>query len=326
MESDQIVVVAEFASLAPSVHNTQPWRFVAAPHALEIHIDPQRQLNFLDPDGRQMYLSCGVAAEFARLAVRFLGLACTVRLLPDPSHETLVAKLIIGFHEPITLSEQRLIEAIPRRYTDRGPYTDEPVSRLALQRMREAANERHCWLRVLEHTDDRLAVIRLLQEAEEAEAAEADYREEILQWQRPGSAGDGIPIDDANDWDDQHRVSDVPLRDFGGFGRHPHPGDGEPPEVERDTIVLLGTDRDDKMSWLQAGRALADVLLTLTDENLVSQPLGPVLDLPAMRSRLRREVGLVGHPQLLLRVGHGQRLPVTRRRAIPEMLTVTTSP
>jgi hypothetical protein len=327
MGADEMLVALEFAALAPSVHNTQPWRFLAGSHTIEIHVDPSRQLDNVDSDGRQMYLSCGVAAEFARLAIRFLGLACTIRLLPDPAQETLVAKLVVGFREPITLSEQRLIEAIPRRYTDRGPYTDEPVSRVALQRMREAASERHCWLRVLDRADDRLTVIRLLETAEDAEAADERYREEMFRWQRVGLASDGIPVDNNLDWKAQHRVSDVPLRDFGGFGRHPHPDDDDvTPAVERDTIVLLGTDRDDRLSWLQAGRALADVLLVLTDEGLVSQPLGPVLDLPTMRADLRREVGLVGHPQLLLRVGHGQRLPVTRRRPIDEMLLAATAP
>ena len=60
-------LAAEFAALAPSVHNTQPWRFVAGPHTLEVHTDPQRNLGYLDPDGRQMHISCGLAAEFARL-------------------------------------------------------------------------------------------------------------------------------------------------------------------------------------------------------------------------------------------------------------------
>ena len=316
-------LAAEFAALAPSVHNTQPWRFVAGPHTLEVHTDPQRNLGYLDPDGRQMHISCGLAAEFARLAFRFLGVACTTRLLPDPTQDGLVAKLVVGYNEPVTLAEQRLIEAIPRRYTDRGPYTDQPVSRLSLQLMREAASERHCWLRVLDRSEDRLSVIRLLETAEAAEAGDEAYHDEIHQWRRVGPSDDGVPVDAVGDWETQHRVSDVPLRDFGGFGRHPHPGEGEPPAVERDTVVLLGTDQDDRLSWLQAGRALADVLLVLTHEGLASQPLGPVLDLPTTRAQLRHEIGLVGHPQMLLRVGHGQRAPMTRRRPVSEMLTVS---
>lgn len=315
-------LAAEFAALAPSVHNTQPWRFVARPHVLEVHLDPDRELGCLDPTGRQMHLSCGAAMEFARLGIRYLGLACTVRLLPDPTHPTLVAKLVVGTREPTTAAEQRLIDAVPRRYTDRGPYSDEPVSWLALQNMREAASDRHCWLRVLDRTDDRLTAIRLLETAEAAEAADDAYRAEIEQWQRREPSRDGIPIDRRTEWDALHRVSDIPLRDFSGRGRHPAPGDGEPPVIERDTVVVLGTDYDDPRSWLQAGRALADVLLALTAADLVSQPLGPALDLPATRAQLRRELGLVGHPQMMLRVGHGLRVPVTGRRAIEEMFTV----
>lgn len=317
---------AEFAALAPSVHNTQPWRFVGRPGSLEVHLDPERALEYLDPRGRQMYLSCGIAAEFARLAIRSLGNACTVRLLPDTAQETLVAKLVVGFGEPTTPAEQRLIDAIPRRYTDRGPYGEEPVPRLALQHMREAANERLCWLRVLDQPDDRLAAIRLLETAEATEVTDDLYREEIKRWQRSGPSSDGIPVDRLGEWDAQHRVSELPLRDFTGQGIHPTSGNGTPPVVERNTIVLLGSDRDDPLSWLQAGRALADVLLVLTDAGLVSQPLGPALDLPSTRAQLRRELRLVGFPQMILRVGHGLRTPVTGRRPINEMFTLATEP
>ncbi|HVY08585.1 MAG TPA: nitroreductase family protein [Mycobacteriales bacterium] len=326
MESEELRVVAEFASLAPSVHNTQPWRFVGDPGTLEVHLDPARLLAFLDPDGRQMRMSCGAAIEFARLAVRSLGRACTVRLLPDPSNPTVVGKLVIGETEPVTPNEQRMIDAVARRYTDRGPYTDEPVSPDVLQRLREAAGERRCWLRVIDQPDQRLSVIRLLANAESTESGEANYRDELAKWRRSAPAPDGVPVEAAALWDQQQRVSDVPLRDFGGDDRHPHPGAGLPPTVERDSVILIGTDRDDAMSWLQAGRAVADVLLVLTDADLVSQPLGPVLDLPTTRAQLRRELGLVGYPQLLLRVGHGQREPVTHRRTVDDVFTEATSP
>src|SRR5256885_2164101 len=125
MEPEEMRAIAEFAALAPSVHNTQPWRFAARSQALEIYLEPARALAVLDPDGRQMHLSCGAAIEFARLAVRSLGRACTVRLLPDGADPTLVAKLIVGLDQPTTYTEQLLIDAVARRYTDRGPYTDE---------------------------------------------------------------------------------------------------------------------------------------------------------------------------------------------------------
>jgi hypothetical protein len=326
MEAEQMRIVAEFASLAPSVHNTQPWRFVATPHSLEVHVDPERRLDYLDPRGRQRYVSCGIVTEFARLAIRSLGSACTVRLLPKGSKDTLVAKLVVGTGEPTTPAEQRLIDAVSRRFTDRGPYSDEPVSPLVLQQMREAASERRCWLRVLERPDDRLAAIRLASSAEAAESNDEDYRRELEQWQRTGPSPDGIPRDAVVGWDTDQRVSDVPLRDFHGANEHPRPGSDEPPAVERDTIVVLGSDQDAPLNWLQAGRALADVLLVLTDADLVSQPIGPVLDLPTTRAQLRQELGLVGYPQLILRVGHGLRRPVTGRRPVDSAFAMAVAP
>jgi hypothetical protein len=326
MEPDEMRAVAEFASLAPSVHNTQPWRFVATPHCLEVHIDPERGLHYLDPHGRQMYLSCGIVAEFARLAIRSLGSACTVRLLPKGAKDTLVAKLIVGSREPTTPAEQRLIDAVSRRYTDRGPYSDEPTSRSVLQRMRDAASERRCWLRVLDKPGDRLAAIRLVSAAEAAETTDEDYRRELDSWRRIGTSQDGIPGEAVVGWDNAYRVSDIPLRDFNGRDDQPRPGADEPPTVERDTIVVVGSDQDTPLHWLQAGRALADVMLVLTDADLVSQPIGPVLDLPGTRAQLRRELGLVGYPQLILRVGRGLRRPTAGRRSVDDTLAVAAAP
>lgn len=322
MQSDEMRVVAEFAALSPSVHNTQPWRFVAKPHSLEILIEPGRALQYLDPRGRQMHISCGIVSEFARLAIRSLGSACTLRLLPDPDHPLLVAKLGVGGPEPIMPAEQRLVDAVGRRYTDRGPYLDDPISQDSLHAIRQAVGNRDCWLRVLSRPADRLSAIRLLTTAESIEEDDPEYLTELRSWVHPTAADDGLSQAAVEQWHDADRVSDVPLRDFSGRGVRRRPGAGDPPTVERDTLVLIGTDRDDPTSWLRAGRAIADALLTLTDAGLVSQPLGPVLDLPSTRCQLRRELGLVGYPQLLLRVGRGSRTPSTGRRPINDMFSV----
>lgn len=325
MEADEIRTVAEFASLAPSVHNTQPWRFVAHQRALDVYVDPDRGLRYLDPSGRQLHISCGAVTEFARLAVRAVGYDCEVRLLPDPSDQTLVAKVMIRGRKATTPAEQGLIEAAARRYTDRGPYADEAVTEPELDRLRDAIADSGCWLRILDRPEDRLAAITLLSDAETLETSDPEYRAELAQWRRDGRAPDGLPSTAYMTWTDDARVSDVPLRDFGGHDAHPHPSDAPPPDVERDTIVVLGTELDSVESWLSAGRALARVLLTLTDANLSSQPLGPVLDVPAARARLRHELGLVGQPQFMLRIGHGLGRPATGRRSTNDVLTVAAS-
>ena len=57
------------ATLAPSVHNTQPWRIVIGPGTLTFHADTSRQLRLLDPTGRQLIISCGCALLNARVSL-----------------------------------------------------------------------------------------------------------------------------------------------------------------------------------------------------------------------------------------------------------------
>ena len=323
MDIQQLRTITQFAALAPSVHNTQPWQFTADGHTIEVRTDMERMLQVLDPTARQLHISCGIAIEFARLAVRALGYDVVVRLMPEPDGDpTLLATLTVGHAMPATAAERRLIDAIPRRYTDRGPYDAKPIPGDVLNRIRDAAADRGCWLRVLDRPGDRTTAAMLLSEAEEIEAADAAYREELAAWRRTGSAPDGVPVEATMPWD-HSVVSDVPLRDFVGE-QHLSPADTvSPPSVERDTLVLIGSDDDTPVGWLRSGRALALVLLILTDAGVTSQPLGPVVDVPATRGRLQRALGLLGHPQLLLRIGYGHGVPTTGRRDVDDLLKVT---
>ena len=325
MNAEELQLVTTFASLAPSVHNTQPWQFVADGHTLEVRADPSRQLAFLDESSRQLHMSCGAAVEFARLAIRALGYSCIVRLVPKSDDPLLLATLTLGGQSAFRPDERRLYDAAPRRYTDRGPYDDKPVPTVVLSRMADAAAEVGCWVRVLGRAGDRLLTAVLLQKAEEMEAADPRYHEELEQWLRDGEAVDGVPVEALPAWP-QDRVSDVPLRDFEVPVEQAETRRfRERPDVERDTLILVGSDGDDRLSWLRTGRALAAVLLTATDAGLVSQPLGQVTDVPATRLQLQRGLGLLGYPQLMLRLGFGHGRPATGRRPVEETLVVGTA-
>jgi hypothetical protein len=314
MERIDLDLVTKYAALAPSVHNTQPWVFQVSGEHVDVRADRSRQLQFLDPDGRQLHLSCGIAAEFARLAVRAQGRGCSVTTLPDRRDPDLLVRLAVEGPEPVSEDERGLVAAIPRRYTDRMPYEGDPVPTSTVDRLRRIAEATGAWLHVIARHDDRAVVATILEEAEGAEAADPRYAEELSRWTRRGDIGEGLSAPTAETSWPADVVSDLPLRDFTGEGRHPRPGPGEPPRVERDTLVLVGSDADDPAAWVATGRALAEVLLTATSENLVAQPLGPATDFPSARTRLRRELGLAGYPQFLFRLGFGQDRPRTGRR------------
>ncbi len=75
LTSDQVAFVLATAGRAPSLHNTQPWRFRVRGNGLDLYADPDRRLRAIDPDGREMLISCGAALFGLRLGIRHLGLA-----------------------------------------------------------------------------------------------------------------------------------------------------------------------------------------------------------------------------------------------------------
>lgn len=323
MNAADLRLVVECAALAPSVHNTQPWRFTMADDVVEVNADRARALRYLDPHGRQLLLSCGAAVEFARVATRALGRECVVETFPEREQPDLVARLHVGRRQRVTEMELHLAHAMARRYTDRSPYDERPVPRRVLRDAARNAEALGVWLQVLSDPAQRTAVAAILEDAEAVEAADPAYVDELSRWTRAGSAADGIPQSATQTWPEAV-VSDVPLRDFGGHAAHSRPGGADaPPRVQRDTLVLLGTKEDDDAAWVATGRALAWLLLRATADGLSSQPLGPAIDLPAARLRLRRELGLVGHPQFLLRIGYGRGRPRAGRRSVDELIART---
>ncbi|SDO60757.1 nitroreductase family protein [Lentzea jiangxiensis] len=79
---EQIEKALVAASLAPSVHNTQPWRFEVRRDRIELHPDPGRKLAATDPENRELRLSCGAALFNLRLALQSMGVRPLVSMLP----------------------------------------------------------------------------------------------------------------------------------------------------------------------------------------------------------------------------------------------------
>ena len=114
------------AARAPSVHNTQPWRFGVGRSGVELYCDPRRKLR-ADPLGREMIISCGAALFGLRLAVRGLGYLPVIELMPDPNQPRLLARVGMGAAVPVTRGERRMLEAVPHRHTHRGPFEPGPL-------------------------------------------------------------------------------------------------------------------------------------------------------------------------------------------------------
>src|SRR5215210_889125 len=114
------------ASCAPSIHNTQPWRFVRTPAAVDLYADPARRLMATDPGGRELMASCGAALHTFQVVAAAAGWVTKVRRLPDPSRPHLVAEITFAT-APASPEAVALAQAVPARRTDRRRVSSWPV-------------------------------------------------------------------------------------------------------------------------------------------------------------------------------------------------------
>lgn len=330
MDDELVRAVVTAATRAPSLHNSQPWRFVARADTVELWADRSRALPVLDPDGRALHVSCGAALAMAQTYVRALGRATRVTLLPDAGQPEHLADLVVGDFEGedrTALDEVRaLADAIPRRHTDRRPFDPRPVPADALHALARAAESQGCWLKVVDSVDDAATVAVTLARAEATLEADPAYLDELRRWTgRPAGSPDGVPAGAVPAEPAAYRGSSFRLREFDADRLSSpsvaHPDD--PPTAEHPLVVVLGSVGDDPSAWLEAGRALGVLLLTAAAHGLATSPMTQALEIADTRARLTQDLGLVGHPQMVLRVGipaAGAPAAAAARRPVDEVL------
>jgi nitroreductase len=307
------------ATLAPSVHNTQPWQLVIADDALEISANRSRQLSVLDPAGRELLISCGCALFNARVALAGTGFEAVVERFPDPQRPDLVARLTVNGSKRATLPLATLDVVIDARHTSRRRFAAEEVPPDVVKVLVNAAKAEGGCLMPLTRLEHRLAVASWTQVADRLQNADLAYRSELRSWttddptRRDGVATSAIPHIDADSHDD------LPLRDFDTQGKGQLPA--ETGSGLSQCLFLLGTVDDDPAAWLRAGEALEHVLLELTRRGYAASPLTQVMEMWHTRAALRSELSLTSYPHLILRVGRAPASPASRRRRLGEAIS-----
>jgi len=286
----------ELALQAPSVHNTQPWRFRLGPDVVELHADDRRHLPGTDPDRRDLVISCGAVLHHLLVAAAGLGLATEVERFPDPERRDHLATVRL-VDDPVDRDAAGLYGQLGRRRTDRRPFGPQPIPDATVASL--VARAARSGVTAIPVTEPR-AVARMHEvyaDAAREQRFEPGYLAELLSWtHRYSDARDGVPAE-AVPAGGQRAAPHLQRFPAGSLVYRPGAPDGG-------MFLVLTTTGDRPGDRLAAGEATSAVLLAASRAGLAGVPLSQALELPRSREQLRaRALGTAEHPQLVLRLG-----------------------
>jgi len=289
------------ACRAPSVHNSQPWRWVveSAPDRSIAHlfVDRRRTVPATDHSGREAILSCGAVLDHFRIAMTAAKSRVRITRFPNPNDPDHLATVEFGPIDHLTAAQQARAEAILHRRTDRLPFdspTDwhrfEPV-------LRSTFDDAEVTLDVL--SDDLRP--RLAEASQLSEALRRDdsfYHAELQWWTSPFALAQGVPPSALASDTERLRV-DVG-RDFPVRG---HQDRRTEITADESKILVLSTPEDTRLDVLRCGEVLSTVLLECTMVGMATCVLTHLIESSDSRDIVRGLIGQHGEPQALIRVG-----------------------
>lgn len=311
-----ILTVLSLATRAPSIHNSQPWRWRVGHDSLHLYTDPDKHLPNTDPDSRDLLVSCGASLHHAVVALAALGWQAKVQRLPDPLQPAHLAAVEV-YRNPTSDLDVTLAAAIPRRRTDRRHYAWWPVPAANITLMGSRAARAGVMLRQVESLPKLQSIVA---QAVWQHATDHDYLTELTAWSGRYASVSGVP---ARNTPPSDPTAPLPGRLFAGSAL------AQPPNTQsaddNAVVIALGTTDDDTLARLRAGEATSLVLLTATALGLSSCPVTEPLEIAETREAVRNDVfGVSGYPQMLLRVGwapvNADPLPSTPRRPLADVV------
>ncbi len=325
----QVAYLIGAAARAPSVHNTQPWRFQVRDGGLELYADRSRQLHAIDPHARELFISCGAALFGLRLAARHLGRMPLTELLPDPERRDLLARVQLGRAAPPSPAEWEMMAAVPHRHTHRGPFSAGALPAGLLPALQHDAVTEGAALVLLDGAA-RIRLRRLVLEADRWQRRVPRVRAELRRWTRaadspardgipayayPATTAAGLPVAGLP----SNGPADGPLaqRDFDlGRGR----GRLEAGYQPQTAAAILVTGGDTPTDWLRAGQALNRILLHAASRWVFAALNSQPTESAAIRALVRSRLGLTGMPHLVLEFGRAHTTAATARRPVSELI------
>lgn len=311
------------ATLAPSGHNTQPWRFSAEENIVRIYPDFNRSLPVVDPDNHALYISLGCALENLVISAKQDGLTSTADYFPEDEEEECIR---VTLTEESTQKEQELFEAIPVRQSNRSMYDERKISPSDFDKLLQANISDMVSVKTFDTNEKEVEpFIELVKQASKIQFSDKQFVEELISWIRftkneIQTKKDGLSA----------KVMGFPYvpRWLGRIIlKMVAKPSGEAARAEKQIrssshLFLFISKKNDKRHWVETGRTFQRIALTAASLGIAHAHLNMPCEVESVRKKLSTHLGLNPdeQPVLLIRMGYAAEVHRSTRRSLDEVL------
>jgi len=316
---EQLHFLLNYAVLAPSRHNAQPWLFHVQGNTVELYADRSRALPVTDPDGREMIISCGAALANLLIAMRHFGYAAIVEMYSTSEKPDLLVRVILEKGGTAPEEVHTLFHAILQRRTNRQLFKDRPVPESLLAAFEDIAGREGTIFQVVQSEEARYTLASLIATGDRIFWGDERFRQEIAAWTRPveSQSNDGVPAYALGRGDMASYLGPLRIRTFMD---HEEASQDQHLAVGSPVLAVLWTFTDSWFDWLAAGQAVEKILLHARAAGVWASFFSQPIEIAALRKEIRDMFGRTDFPQLVLRMGYGAEVPLTPRRSVRDVL------
>ena len=296
---DKLRFLLNFAILAPSSHNSQPWSFEIIENNILVHPEQTRRLTESDKNDRQLYISLGCAVENLVTTADYYGYLTNIEYLPD------IVK--ISFSEAEQNKDNKLISSILSRSMNRNKYNDTLLPRDFLEQIKSLSND-NLNIHIVEDKDKKNALANTTLNAAIEAMGDKGFRRELSKYVKsnitrskvgmPGfSLGIPTPIS----------LIIPTLLKYININKLSRKQDEKLLKDHTPMFIMISTKDDNKKSWIKAGQMYEKIALLAESKNIKTSVWAAPIQIGDFYKGFQKVLQTDCRPQVFFRIGYSEK-------------------
>jgi hypothetical protein len=295
---DRLQFLLNYAVLAQSYYNSQPWKFSLEDNQINLYVDESHWLKTADPDKRELFLSVGCALENLLIAAEHFKIGHQVAHFPDSKDPNWVARVkFTTISQSTALRSPELFGAITKRHTHHQPFEERSINESDLQRIEKFLTEEDIWLEVSDDPKVKDSLGELASHANTILYGDPQFRAELRDWARTGTMGLSWFLPQSGQMDDtamQEAGSRLGNREAQIMKSAP-------------MIAVLSSPFDNRLTQVKAGQIFEKLCLEAALIGVRCLPVSQLIEVPEKRDIVQELFpSIKGNPLVVFAMGYGK--------------------